>query len=64
MLDKTSGRLKPILGGDFNGEVGAGYDKLWRHVLGPYGDHRRTRGGDELLVFLRTRRPDSSEYFH
>jgi hypothetical protein len=32
MLDKTSGRLKPILGGDFNGEVGAGYDKLWRCV--------------------------------
>lgn len=51
MLDKTSGRLKPILGGDFNGEVGAGYDKLWRHVLGPFGDHRRTRGGEELLVF-------------
>lgn len=51
MLDKTSGRLKPILGGDFNGEVGAGLDNLWRHVLGPYGDHRRTRGGEELSTF-------------
>lgn len=51
LLDKTSGRLKPILGGDFNGEVGPTKDSLWKHVLGPYGDTRRTKGGEELLSF-------------
>jgi hypothetical protein len=25
-------------------------------VLGPYGDHRRTRGGDELLVFFANKK--------
>ena len=51
ILDVANNRLKPILGGDFNGEVGATKDRGWRHVLGPFGDHRRTRGGEELLHF-------------
>ena len=51
LLDSAFTRLKPILGGDFNGEVGAAKDRLWKHVLGPYGDHRRTKGGEELLQF-------------
>ena len=44
-----STRLKPVLGGDVNGEVGAGKDKSWKHVLGPIGHRRRTQDGEELL---------------
>ena len=51
LIDSASSRLKPVLGGDFNGEVGAAKDKNWKNVLGPYGDHRRTKGGEELLHF-------------
>ena len=51
LLDKASTRFKPILGGDFNGEVGPSKDQDWTHVLGPYGDSRRTKGGEELLHF-------------
>ena len=51
ILDVANIRLNPILGGDFNGEVGAAKDRSWRRVLGPFGDHRRTRGGEELLHF-------------
>lgn len=50
-MDKASTRFKPILGGDFNGEVGPSKDKDWTHVLGPYGDSRRTKGGEKLLHF-------------
>ena len=51
LLDKASGRVTPILAGDFNGEVGPTKDKLWTQVLGPFGDSRRTKGGEELLNF-------------
>ncbi|CAK9042446.1 Caroteno-chlorophyll a-c-binding protein [Durusdinium trenchii] len=51
LLDHSSSRLKVVLAGDFNAEVGATHDALWTHVLGPYGDSRRTRGGVELLQF-------------
>ena len=51
LLDKASGRMTPILAGDFNGEVGPTKDKLWTQVLGPFGDSRRTKGGEELLNF-------------
>ena len=51
LLDMSSKRLTPILAGDFNGEVGPTKDKLWPHVLGPFGDSRRTKGGEELLHF-------------
>ena len=51
LLDKASGRVTPILAGDFNGEVGPTKDKLWTQVLGPFGDSRRTKRGEELLNF-------------
>ena len=45
LLDKASRRVTPILGGDFNREVGPTKDKLWTQVLGP------SKGGEELLNF-------------
>ncbi|CAE7713008.1 unnamed protein product [Symbiodinium sp. CCMP2592] len=51
ILDHSSSRRRLVVGGDFNGEVGPTKDSSWRHVLGPYGDDRRTRGGEELLQF-------------
>ena len=51
ILDHSSVRRRLVVGGDFNGEVGATKDANWRHVLGPYGDTRRTKGGEELLAF-------------
>ena len=50
-MENASSRLTPVLAGDFNGEVGATKDKQWTHVLGPFGDCRRTKGGEELLHF-------------
>ena len=34
-----------------NAEVGLSSDGPWSHVLGPYGGERRTKGGEELLMF-------------
>ena len=51
ILDHSSSRRRLVVGGDFNAEVGAVKDSNWRHVLGPYGDDRRTKGGEELLRF-------------
>ena len=51
VIESASYNCRLVLGGDFNGEVGATKDKVWRHVMGPYGDSRRTVGGEELLRF-------------
>ena len=51
VCDFSSSRCRLVLGGDFNAEVGATRDRKWRHVLGPFGDNRRTRGGEELLDY-------------
>ena len=51
VIESASYSCRLVLGGDFNGEVGATKDASWRHVMGPYGDSRRTVGGEELLKF-------------
>ena len=38
LLNFSSSRRHLVVGGDFNEEVGATKDSLWRHVMGPYGD--------------------------
>ena len=44
-------RRRLVVGGDFNEKVGATKDSLWRHVMGPYGDVRRTKGGRNFCSF-------------
>ena len=53
IFDHSSSRRRLVVGGDFNGEVGPAKDSLWKHVMGPYGHAKRTRGagGVELLQF-------------
>ena len=51
IISHSSSRTRLVVGGDFNGEVGALKDNSWKHVMGPYGDVRRTKGGEELLHF-------------
>ena len=74
ILESASSSCRVILGGDLNGEVGATLDNKWRHVMGPFGDSRRTKGGEELLVFCEqeglivadtyTRQKHKGTWFH
>ena len=64
LIDSGSSRLKPVLGGDFNGEVGAAKDRNWKNVLGPCGVHRRTKGGEGFFHFLRARGIGRCQYLY
>ena len=74
ILDHSSSRRRLIVGGDFNGEVGATKDGEWKHIMGPFGDSRRTKGGEELLQFCEqeqlaiantyTRQKHKATWFH
>ena len=54
--------------------MGATKDDAWKHVLGPYGDSRRTKGGEELLHFCEqeglvvagsfTKQREKATWFH
>ena len=50
IFDHSSSRRRLVVGDDFNGEVGPAKDSLWKHVMGPYGDAKRTRGGGWRLL--------------
>ena len=51
VLERAQGKFMLVLGGDFNAEVGSSSNGSWSHVLGLYGGERRTKGGEELLMF-------------
>ena len=49
ILDFSSSRRRLVVGG--GKWVLLRTTTHWRHVMGPYGDERRTKGGEELLHF-------------
>ena len=54
LVNNTPREAAVVAGGDWNAQVGAGKDDLWRTVLGPHGDARRTERGEALLAMCET----------